>query len=161
MFKSLKGLFGGEKPKKLVLSPVKGKAVPMSEVSDPTFSQEILGKGIAVIPADGHFVAPADGTVTVVFETKHAICITTDYGAELIIHVGLDTVKLNGEHYTTRVKNGDVVKAGDPILDVDLDAVKAAGYDIITPIVVTNSPQFPDFKALTGDVNQLDPVMEL
>lgn len=161
MFKGLKSLFGGEKAKKLVLSPVKGKAVPMSEVADPTFAQEILGKGVAVIPEDGHFVAPADGTVTLVFDTKHAICITTADGAELILHVGLDTVKLNGEHYTAKVQTGDTVKAGDPILDVDLAAVKAAGYDVITPIVVTNTPEFPGMKAVTGAVNAGDVILEL
>ena len=99
MFGSLKKLFGGEeKEEKIIAAPVSGKAIPMGQVSDPTFSQEILGKGTAVIPSDGRVVAPADGLVTMVFDTKHAISMQTDNGAELIIHIGLDTVQLKGQY---------------------------------------------------------------
>ena len=95
MFGSLKKLFGGEEQaEKIIAAPVSGKAVPMSEVSDPTFSQEILGKGAAIIPSEGKIVAPADGLVTMVFDTKHALSVQTESGAELIIHIGLDTVQL-------------------------------------------------------------------
>ena len=108
MFDSLKKIFGGggEKEREKVLAPVEGTVVPLSEVNDPTFSQEILGKGVAIIPAKGRIVAPADGILTVVFETKHAVSITTPEGAEIIVHVVLDTVNLKGEHYTAYKKTG-------------------------------------------------------
>ena len=99
----LKGLFGGGKAKKQILAPAEGKCVPMSEVNDPTFSQEILGKGIAIIPAVGKVYAPADGEVTMVFETKHALSVKTSDGAELIIHIGLDTVNLQGKYFNAPV----------------------------------------------------------
>lgn len=161
MFKMLKGIFGGEKEKPLLLSPVNGTAVPMSEVNDPTFAQEILGGGVAIKPSDGHYCAPCDGTVTLVFETKHAICMTAESGAELIIHIGLDTVKLGGEPFNMHVKNGDHVKAGDVLVDADLDAIRAKGYDVTTPIVVTNSQQYPNMKPHTGAVKVGDPLLDL
>ena len=111
MFGSLKKLFGGEeKEEKIIAAPVNGTAIPMSQVSDPTFSQEILGKGTAVIPSDGRVVAPADGLVTMVFDTKHAISMQTDNGAELIIHIGLDTVQLKGQYFDAHVAAGDKVR---------------------------------------------------
>lgn len=162
MFKSLKQMFEGSRVKKQILSPVSGKAVPMSEVNDPTFSQEILGKGVAVIPSEGRVVAPASGEVLVMFETKHAVSIRTEEGAELIIHIGLDTVNLRGEHFTAHVAQGDHVKAGDLLVEFDIEAIKGAGYDVITPIVVCNTPKFPDMVCHTGmEVNALDPVIDL
>lgn len=101
---------GSEKEREKILAPVEGKVVPLSEVSDPTFSQEILGKGVAVIPAKGRIVAPASGVLTVMFETKHAVSVTTDGGAEIIVHVGLDTVNLKGEHYTSYKKQESMSK---------------------------------------------------
>lgn len=162
MFKSLKQMFEGSRVKKQILSPVSGKVVPMSEVNDPTFSQEILGKGVAVIPSEGRVVAPASGEVLVMFETKHAVSIRTEEGAELIIHIGLDTVNLRGEHFTAHVAQGDHVKAGDLLVEFDIEAIKGAGYDVITPIVVCNTPKFPDMVCHTGmEVNALDPVIDL
>ena len=117
-------------------APVKGKAVPLSVVGDPTFAQEMLGKGMAVIPSEGKIYAPADGEIGMVFDTLHAVSLTTDFGAEVLIHVGLDTVKMNGDGFTGHVKAGDHVKKGDLLLEVDLDKVKAAGYDTITPMLV-------------------------
>ena len=129
---------------------VSGKAVPMSQVNDPTFSQEILGKGTAVIPSEGKIVAPADGQVTMVFDTKHALSIQTDNGAELIIHVGLDTVQLKGQYFEAHVQAGDRVKKGDLLLDFDMDKIKEAGYDVITPVIVCNTPQFPKMECISG-----------
>ena len=151
MFGSLKKLFGGEEQaEKIIAAPVSGKAVPMSEVSDPTFSQEILGKGAAIIPSEGKIVAPADGLVTMVFDTKHAVSLTTEFGAELIIHIGLDTVQLNGEHYTAHVSAGDKVKKGQLLIEFDLEKIKEAGYDVVTPVIVCNTPDFPSISCLNG-----------
>lgn len=91
-------------------APVKGKAVPISQVSDPTFGEEILGKGVAIQPADGKIYAPADGTIEMLFDTKHAVSMTTTEGVELLVHIGLDTVALKGEHFTAHKGNGDAVK---------------------------------------------------
>ena len=162
MFKSLKQMFGGSNAKKQILAPVSGRVVPMSEVNDPTFSQEILGKGVAVVPSEGKVVAPASGEVVVMFETKHAVSIRTEDGAELIIHIGLDTVNLRGEHFTAHVAQGDHVKAGDVLVEFDMEAIKEAGYDVITPIVVCNTPVFPNMVCHTGmEVKALDPVIDL
>lgn len=164
MFQSLKKMFSGEaeKKKEIILSPVEGKAVPLSEVNDPAFSQEVLGKGVAIIPEKGRVVAPADGVLTVMFETKHAISVTTDGGAELIVHVGLDTVKLKGRHYTSFKKQGERVKAGELLLEFDLDAIREEGYDVITPVIVCNTPNFPGMLCHTQmEVKELEPIIEL
>ncbi|MCD7906946.1 MAG: PTS glucose transporter subunit IIA [Clostridium sp.] len=161
MFKGLKGLFGG-KEKAVVGAPVSGKAIPMSQVNDPTFSQEILGKGVAIIPNKGRIVAPVDGIVTMVFDTKHAISMQGDNGAELIIHVGLDTVELKGEHFTALVNAGAHVSKGTPLLDFDMEKIKAAGYDTVTPVIVCNTPNFPEMTTKSGmDVSEGDTVIEL
>ena len=143
MFGSLKKLFGGEeKEEKIIAAPVNGTAIPMSQVSDPTFSQEILGKGAAI--------EPADGLVTMVFDTKHAISMQTDNGAELIIHIGLDTVQLKGQYFDAHVAAGDKVKQGDLLLDFDIDKIKEAGYDVTTPVIICNTPQFPKMECVNG-----------
>ena len=143
-------------------APVKGKAVPISQVSDPTFGEEILGKGVAIQPADGKIYAPADGTIEMLFDTKHAVSMTTTEGVELLVHIGLDTVALKGEHFTAHKGNGDAVKKGDLQISVDLEAVKAAGYDVITPMVVCNTSDYQTVEAVTGsDVNPGDTVLIL
>lgn len=143
-------------------SPVKGKAVPISKVSDPTFGEEILGKGVAIQPEEGKIYAPADGTIEMLFDTKHAVSMTTTEGVELLVHIGLDTVALKGEHFTAHKGNGDAVKKGDLLISVDLEAVKAAGYDVITPVVVCNTSDYQAVEAVTGsDVNPGDTVLIL
>lgn len=162
MFSSLKKMFGGKEEKKTVLAPAAGKAVSLKEVNDPTFSQEILGKGVAIIPSEGKIVAPADGTISVFFETKHAVSISAENGAEIIVHVGLDTVNLKGEHFTAHKQQGDKVKAGELLLEFDMEAIKATGYDVITPVIICNTPDFPDMVCHTGqDVKELDTIIEL
>ena len=161
MFKGLKGLFGG-KEKDVIGAPVCGKAIPMSQVNDPTVSQEILGKGVAIVPEKGRVVAPIDGVVTMVFDTKHAISMQGDNGVELIIHIGLDTVELKGEHFTALIHAGERVKKGTPLLDFDMEKIKAAGYDVVTPVIVCNTPNFPDMVCKTGmDVQEGDTIIEL
>lgn len=143
-------------------SPVKGKAVPISQVSDPTFGEEILGKGVAIQPEEGKIYAPADGTIEMLFDTKHAVSMTTTEGVELLVHIGLDTVALKGEHFTAHKGNGDAVKKGDLLITVDLDAVKAAGYDVITPLVVCNTTDYQTVEAVTDTaVNPGDTVLIL
>lgn len=159
------GLFKNKKAadEAIVLgSPLTGEIVPLSTVADPTFAEGILGQGAAVIPSQGRVVAPADGTVDVMFDTGHAVSMTTDAGAEVLIHVGLDTVKLQGEHYTAHCKAGDKVKAGDLLIEFDPEAIRAAGYDIITPVIICNSDAFSSVKAADpGSAQPLAPLLTL
>ncbi len=145
-----------------VCAPVKGKLTPLSEVNDPTFAEEILGKGVAIIPEEGKFVSPVKGTIQTVFDTKHAVGILSDTGVELLIHVGLDTVNLKGQFYEALVKDGDPVDVGTPILNVDLAGVKGAGYDIITPVIVTNSMDYNDVIAVSeGEVKPKETIIKV
>lgn len=146
----------------MIGAPVNGKAVPISEVSDPTFGGEILGKGVAVIPTEGKVYAPADGTIDLLFDTCHAVSMTTTDGVEILVHIGLDTVALKGEHFTAHKTTGDSVKKGDLLITVDLDAVKEAGYDVITPIVVCNTDDYASVEALAGkEVTAGDDVLKI
>lgn len=159
MFGKLKDLM--KKNEEVIGSPMEGEAVEMKEVSDPTFSGEILGKGIAIKPSKGRVVAPCDGEIQMVFDTKHALSIKTEKGAELLIHVGLDTVKLKGEHFTDKAKAGDKVKAGDVLLEFDIEKIKEAGYDTICPIVVCNTSDYSGIQPITGMVAELTEVLKI
>jgi len=163
MFKSLKGIFGGKSEQAYTVgAPAKGKAVPLSEVNDPTFADGLLGKGAAVIPAEGKIYAPVDGTVGMMFETKHAVSLSTEYGAEILVHVGLDTVELKGKYYEGHVKAGDQVKAGDLLISFDIDQVKAAGYDVITPVLICNTDDYAAVEGVTGsDVAPGDTIIKI
>ncbi|NBH32443.1 PTS beta-glucoside transporter subunit EIIBCA [Clostridiaceae bacterium] len=132
-----------------IYAPVTGKAVSLKEVSDPTFAEEILGKGVAIIPTDGHVVSPVNGTVVTVFETLHAIGLKSDDGVEVLIHIGLDTVKLGGKHFTARAKSGDQVTVGMPLVDFDVEKVKEEGYDVITPVIISNTFEYGDVLGVT------------
>lgn len=138
------GLFDGFKKKKVleIGCPVKGECVSIKEVPDPTFGEEILGKGVAVKPQEGRFYAPVSGTIATLFPTLHALAITTEEGAELLLHIGLDTVKLKGEHFQAHVQEGDKVEKGDLLMEVNLEGIREAGYDTITPMVICNSDEF-------------------
>lgn len=163
MFKSLKGMFGGKSEEVYTLvSPAKGKAVPLSEVNDPTFADGLLGKGVAVVPAEGKIHAPADGTVEMMFETKHAVSLKTEYGTEILVHVGLDTVNLKGKYYEAHVQAGDAVKAGDLLISFDIDQIKAEGYDVVTPVLVCNTDDYASVDAVTGnDVEPGDTIIKI
>ena len=132
-------------------SPLNGELVELSQVNDPAFASGAMGFGAAVKNPDGKVYSPVDGEVTVFFETKHAIGIHGENGEELLIHVGLDTVKLNGEHFKAHVEQGATVKKGQLLLEFDGEAIKAAGYDITTPFVVTNSTEFDKITIALGD----------
>lgn len=132
-------------------SPLNGELVELSQVNDPAFASGAMGFGAAVKNPDGKVYSPVDGEVTVFFETKHAIGIHGENGEDLLIHVGLDTVKLNGEHFKAHVEQGATVKKGQLLLEFDGEAIKAAGYDITTPFVVTNSTEFDKITIALGD----------
>lgn len=144
------GLFDAFKKKDTVISsPMKGRCVSIKEVSDPTFSEEILGKGVAIVPKDGRVYAPADGVITTIFPTGHAVGMTTDDGVELLIHVGLDTVALKGEGFRIIGKDEQKVKKGDLLIEADLEKIKAAGYDVITPVIVCNTDKYSEIIGRT------------
>lgn len=139
-----------------------GTAILLSQVNDATFASEVLGKGIAVIPSKGEVVAPCDATVETVFDTKHAVGLSTENGMELLIHIGINTVELEGKYYTAHVKAGDHVKKGQLLISFDMDKIKDAGYDMTTPLIVTNSDDYKDVKILQeGSVTPSDKVLEI
>ena len=148
--------------KEILGSPVNGNVVPLSEVSDETFASEMLGTTVAVEPSDGKIIAPCDGEVINIFETGHAVCMTTRAGGELLIHVGVDTVKLEGKGFTRKVSDGAKVHAGDVLIEADLDTIKAAGYPATTMFILTNADQFSRVeKAEPGEISAGSRIMEI
>ena len=149
-------------PEETVKSPVRGRIIPLSEVSDETFSSEMLGTTVAVEPEDGRVVSPCDGEVINVFDTGHAVCIATKSGGELLIHIGVDTVKLGGKGFTKKVSDGQQVRAGDVLIEADLDTIRAEGYPTATMVILTNADEYSEVeKAAPGAVGTDDPVMTL
>ena len=143
-------------------APMAGAVVPVTEVPDPTFAEGMLGDGIAIIPTDGKVCAPCDATVDMMFTTGHAVSLTTESGAEILIHVGLETVSLEGKPFDVKVASGDKVKKGQVLMIADLEAIKAAGLNTITPMLVCNSSDFTTFNKTTGkDVTNADVVIEM
>ena len=143
-------------------APMAGKAVPVTEVPDPTFAEGMLGNGIAIEPVEGKVYAPCDATVDMMFTTGHAVSLVADCGAEILIHVGLETVSLEGKPFQVHAANGDKVKKGQLLIEVDLQAVKAAGLPTITPMVICNTDAYSTFKTFVGkDVTNDDVVIEL
>lgn len=145
-----------------IKSPVKGRIIPLSEVSDETFASEMLGVTSAVEPDDGRIVSPCGGEVINVFDTGHAVCIATKSGGELLIHIGVDTVKLNGKGFTKKVSDGDHVHAGDVLIEADLDTIRNEGYSPDVMVILTNADQYSEVeKAEPGEVGTDAPVMTL
>lgn len=132
----------GSSDSKKIFAPVSGEIVPLSKVDDEVFAQKLMGEGIAIQPKDDLIVAPFDGEVATIFPTKHAIGLVSEAGIELLIHVGIDTVQLNGKHFEALVESGQKIKKGQPLLKVDFNKVKKEGYDTVTPIIVTNTANF-------------------
>lgn len=146
----------------LLDSHMEGEAIPMSEVKDETFAAEVLGKGIAIIPKKGEVTAPCDAVVETVFTTRHAIGLKADHGVEILIHVGINTVELGGKFYTSHVTEGDRVRTGQVMLTFDMEKIKEAGYDVTTPMIVTNSDDYQEIRILkTGNVTKQDAVLEI
>lgn len=143
-------------------APVAGLTVPITQVPDPGFAEGLLGKGVAVEPSEGKLYAPCDATVDTMFETGHAVSLVADFGAEVLIHVGLETVNLRGRYFTVHCGAGDKVKRGDLLIEFDADALRAEGYNIITSMMVCNSGDFGTFRCVTGkNVTAADPIIEL
>jgi len=127
----------------------------LSEVADATFAQEILGKGAAIVPEKGVIYAPFDGKVDVMFETGHAVGLVGENGVELLVHIGIDTVNLEGKYFSPKKAAGDVVKKGDVLIEFDIEKIKEAGYDVTTPVIVSNTDQYAIVeKTATGEVTK-------
>lgn len=137
-----------------LVSPEDGTIMPLSEVKDEVFSSGAMGQGVAIEPTEGILHAPANGEIVMTFPTSHAIGMKTNDGAEVLMHIGMDTVNLQGDGFETLVKKGDKVKAGDNLIKFDIQKIKNAGYIVTTPIVITNSKNYSDIKQVaTGRVN--------
>lgn len=136
-----------------IYSPLNGKVKDLFEVDDVAFSKKLLGDGIAIVPSDGELVAPADAKVEMVFPTKHAIGLTTTDGVELLIHIGIDTVNLEGAGFETFVRQGDQVRKGNILIKFDINKIKEIGYSIDTMIIVSNTNNFSNIKIMsTNDI---------
>ncbi len=147
--------------KNVIYCPLKGEGIELEKVNDPTFAQGLLGQGFAVNPKEGKVVAPFDGKIATLFPTKHAIGIVSNDGLEVLIHIGLNTVELNGKYYETYVKEGDVVSIGQTLVTFNIDKINKAGYETITPVLVTNSDDYEKVSVIkTGDVDFMDKVIK-
>lgn len=147
---------------KTVDSPLTGQIIPLSEVNDPVFSSEAMGKGCAVIPLEGKVFAPFDGTIVGLLDSHHAVGMESENGIEILIHVGMDTVKLGGKHFTCHIEDGQQVKKGQLLLEFDMDAIKAEGYEIVTPVIITNSDEFTEITTeVAGRVKNGDKLLKL
>lgn len=143
-----------------IYSPVQGNCIPLDKVEDATFSQGVLGKGAAVIPDKGEVAAPFDGRIDMMFETGHAVGLSSSDGVELLIHVGMDTVNLEGKYFYPKKSSGEYVKKGEIILEFDIDGIVKAGYDITTPVIVSNTERFADVSvSASGPVKELDEII--
>lgn len=145
-----------------VYAPLEGKVVALADVPDATFAEGVLGLGAAIEPAVGEVVAPADGEVSSIFDTHHAVGLTLDNGMELLIHVGINTVALNGEGFTAHVSEGDKVKRGQPLISFDKDFITSKGYPIITPVIISNADDYKEIKTTTSaEVKRLDELLKV
>ena len=136
--------------KEIICAPMEGETVSSSEISDLTFQKEMLGKSVAIRPTEGKMYAPADGKINMLIETLHAVSMTTERGAEILIHVGIDTVALKGKYFKPYVKEGSPVKRGDLLLEFDIEAITAAGYEMISPVIICNTDDYADIECVIG-----------
>ncbi|MEW8971990.1 MAG: PTS glucose transporter subunit IIA [Mesobacillus sp.] len=149
MFKKLFGIKEEQVKTIQLLAPMTGKAVSLSSVPDPVFSEKMMGDGVAIEPSEGVVVSPVEGEILQVFPTKHAVGIRAKNGAELLIHIGLETVSLNGEGFETHVTQGDKVKEGDKLVTFDLSVISEKAKSTVTPVIITNTDQAAELKVLT------------
>ena len=152
-----------EDKKFVIASPVKGKLIALNDVPDETFAQGILGQGAAVIPSEGKVVAPADGEISSIFDTKHAVGITLENGVEILVHVGINTVEMNGEGFEAFVKEGDKVKKGQKLVEFSIDKINEAGYKTETPIIITNTDDYASVEKIAddGDIDALVDIIKV
>ena len=147
---------------KTVASPLIGQVIPLSEVNDPVFASEAMGKGCAVIPTEGKVYAPFDGTIVGLLDSHHAVGMESENGIEILVHIGMDTVKLNGKHFTCHIEDGQHVKKGQLLLEFDIEAIKNEGYEVVTPVVITNSDEFTEITTeAAGQVRNGDELLKL
>lgn len=145
-----------------IYAPMAGEAVAITEVPDPTFAEGLLGNGIAIKPTDGKVYAPFNGSVETMFDTGHAVALVSDSGIELLIHVGLETVSLNGSAFQVKVKDGQKIRKGDLLFTADLKAIEAAGLPTITPVLVCNSDDYATVNTTIGKtVSNADVAIEV
>lgn len=145
----------------ILTSPVKGRVIPVSQVKDATFAEEILGMTVAIEPEEGKIKAPCDGEILNIYETGHAVCMLTKTGAEILIHVGIDTVKLNGKGFKKMVSDGMKVHEGDVLIEMDMEEVKEAGYERTTMMILTNEDETEGKKLFVEKAESGTPIMEL
>ena len=148
--------------KEIICAPIEGEAVACTEINDLTFQKEMLGQSVAIKPAVGKVYAPVDGRVEMIIETLHAVSMTSEKGVEILIHVGIDTVALKGQHFKGYVKEGSLVKRGDLLLEFDIEAITKAGYDVISPVIICNSDDYSQVEKITGkEVKVGETIMKL
>ncbi|MDR2703090.1 MAG: PTS glucose transporter subunit IIA [Cellulomonadaceae bacterium] len=137
-----------------VRAPLSGQVIPLTEVPDPVFAGGMMGDGVAIIPSQGKLFAPFDGEVAAIFPTGHAVGLRSADGAEILMHIGIDTVALNGKGFKANVVQGQKVRAGDVLVDFDIPTIEAAGYKVVTPVIVTNPDEFPNLarQIATGPI---------
>lgn len=145
------GLFGTRSRKLEIMAPLSGRVVPITETPDDVFSGKVLGDGIAVIPSGGEVDSPVSGKIVNIAHSFHALCILSDDGAEILVHLGVDTVNLEGEGFTCYVKEGQHVEAGEKLMKMDLDFIKSKGLSTVSPCIVTNLDQVKDLEMRYGD----------
>lgn len=157
MFSSFLKSFGLRRRSNVLLSPIAGKVIPLSEVNDKTFAAGLLGQGVAIEPSGNKVVAPSDSKIEAIFPTGHALALHTQEGLDVLIHIGLDTVKLDGRYFDVKTSVGQVVKKGDVLIEFDREAIEREGFDVTAPILICNSVEFASIKGNVGDtVAELD-----
>lgn len=145
-----------------IVSPIDGKSKLLKDVNDEAFASKIMGDGIAIVPSNGMLCAPISGQVTMVFPTNHALGIKTEDGVDILIHIGIDTVELNGNGFASMVKQGDFVNVGDKLVEYDLNLIKASGYDSDVMVIITNTSDFTDINYIAADdVKYGDDILEI
>lgn len=156
------GLFGKKKSACFAKAHLNGDVVAMKDVDDPTFAQEILGPGVAIEPNEGTLYSPVDGEITLVADTFHAVSVSCGCGAEILMHIGIDTVELKGEGFEAHVKAGDKVSAGDKLVSFDIDLIKEKGYKLTTPLIICNKDDFSNIETVAdGQVSAGDDLLKL
>ena len=145
----------------IILAPMTGEAKNIGECKDPVFAQEVVGKGTMIIPSEGKLYSPVDGTISMLTETGHAVGIKSNSGVEILMHIGLDTVELEGKPFTLKASKDQQVKQGDLLVEFDIDAIKAAGKSTQSPVVITNSDQYDINVIKSGNVTHGDELIEI